>query len=63
MIAAGEGYSALPALSTSGREGVAGLVAVQPSADPRAGRTAAPAWQRTDPRGAEFLLPRGIMFP
>lgn len=72
MIAAGEGYSVLPALSTSGREGLAGLVAVRPLADPAAGRTVALAWRRTDPRGAEFLefaamlrdrLPEGVVLP
>lgn len=72
MIAAGEGYSVLPALSTSGREGLAGLVAVRPLADSTAGRTVALAWRRTDPRGAAFLefaamlrsrLPEGVRLP
>ena len=70
MIAAGEGYSVLPTLSTSGREKLAGLVAVRPLADPTAGRTMALAWRRTDPRGAKFLefaamlrsrLPEGVV--
>ncbi len=72
MIAAGEGYSVLPALSTAGREGLTGLVAVRPLADWTAGRTVALAWRRTDPRGAEFLefaamlrdrLPEGVTLP
>jgi LysR family hydrogen peroxide-inducible transcriptional activator len=70
MIAAGEGYSVLPALSTAGREELAGLVAVRPLDDPDAGRTLALAWRRTDPRGQEFEalavvlragLPEGVM--
>lgn len=52
---AGKGCSVLPALSTAGREGLAGLVAVRPLADSMAGRTGALAWRRTDPRGAKFL--------
>lgn len=43
------------ALSTFGREGLAGLVTVRPLADPTAGRMVAVFWRRTDPRGAEVL--------
>ncbi len=52
MIAAGEGVSLLPALSTAGRDAMAGLVAVREL--PEVGRTMAMAWRRTDPRGADF---------
>ncbi len=72
MIAAGEGYSVLPALSTAGRDGLAGLVAVRPLGDATAGRTVAMAWRRTDPRGPELAelaamlrsrLPEGVRLP
>lgn len=72
MIAAGEGYSVLPALSTAGRDGLAGLVELHPLTDAAAGRTVAMAWRRTDPRGGEFsefgamlrnALPEGVTLP
>ena len=53
MIAAGEGVSLLPALSTAGREAIAGMACVREL--PGAGRTLALAWRRTDPRREEFL--------
>ena len=52
MIAAREGVSLLPALSTAGREAMAGLVAVRELPD--AGRIVGLAWRRTDPRGKDF---------
>ena len=51
MIAAGEGYSLLPALSLNGRQAMDGLVTCRPLPDPEAGRTIALAWRATDPRG------------
>jgi len=72
MIAAGEGYSVLPALSTARRDGLAGLVELHPLTDAAAGRTVAMAWRRTDPRGGEFsefgamlrnALPEGVTLP
>ena len=53
MIAAGEGVSLLPALSTAGRGGLSELVSVRPLAGEE-GRTVALVWRRTDPRGAQF---------
>jgi LysR family hydrogen peroxide-inducible transcriptional activator len=54
MIAAGEGVSLLPALSTSGRGEIAALMAVRTLTDADAGRTVALVWRRTDPRGGHF---------
>ncbi len=54
MIAAGEGYSLLPALSTAYRATMADLISCRPLPDPTAGRTIALVWRRTDPRGTEF---------
>jgi LysR family hydrogen peroxide-inducible transcriptional activator len=54
MIAAGEGYSLLPALSLAGRQAMETLVSTRPLPDPEAGRTIALAWRSTDPRGAEL---------
>ena len=54
MIAAGEGYSLLPALSLAGRQGMAGLVTCRTLPDAEAGRTIALAWRATDPRGPEL---------
>jgi LysR family hydrogen peroxide-inducible transcriptional activator len=54
MIAAGEGYSLLPALSTANRATMADLVTCRSLPDPAAGRTIALAWRSTDPRGAEY---------
>ncbi len=54
MIAAGEGYSLLPALSLAGREGMDGLVTRRSLPEPEAGRVIAMAWRTTDPRGPEL---------
>lgn len=54
MIAAGEGYSLLPALSLRGRDALAGLVASRPFVDRTVGRTIGLAWRASDPRGPEF---------
>ncbi len=70
MIAAGEGYSLLPALSLTGRQAVAGLVTCRPLPDPEAGRMIALAWRTTDPRGGDLAklaeqlradLPAGVL--
>ncbi len=61
MIAAGEGYSLLPALSTANRATMADLLICRPLPDPAAGRTIALVWRRTDPRSAEFRELAGIM--
>ena len=69
MIAAGEGYSLLPALSLTGRQATESLVTCRPLPDSEAGRTIALTWRATDPRGpnlsrlAEQLradLPAGV---
>ena len=54
MIAAGEGYSLLPALSLAGREAMEGLVTCRTLPEAEAGRTIALAWRATDPRGPEL---------
>jgi LysR family hydrogen peroxide-inducible transcriptional activator len=51
MIAAGEGYSLLPALSLAGRQAMEGLVICRPLSDPEAGRIITLAWRDTDPSG------------
>jgi LysR family hydrogen peroxide-inducible transcriptional activator len=64
MIAAGEGVSLLPSLSTVGRGGLAELVAVRPLARGRAGaegRTVGLVWRRTDPRGDQFEAFAGVL--
>lgn len=69
MIAAGEGYSLLPALSLAGRDGMDELVTRRRLPEPEAGRTIAMAWRDTDPRGPELCkladllraeLPQGV---
>jgi LysR family hydrogen peroxide-inducible transcriptional activator len=54
MIAAGEGYSLLPALAVAARPEMRGLVVCRPLADSTAGREIALVWRTTDPRGALF---------
>ncbi len=54
MIAAGEGYSLLPALSAAGRETMDRLVACRAIDDPEAGRSIGLVWRSTDPRGEDF---------
>jgi len=51
MIASGEGYSLLPALSLSGRGPIEEFVVCRELAEPEAARTIAIAWRSTDPRG------------
>jgi LysR family hydrogen peroxide-inducible transcriptional activator len=54
MIAAGEGFSLLPALSLQGRGALAPLVTRLPLPGLPAGRSIALAWRATDPRGPNF---------
>lgn len=54
MVAAGEGFSLMPALATRDTTELAGLVHLRPLADKKAGRTVALVWRATDPRGADF---------
>lgn len=56
MVAAGAGYSILPALAATPHPMLDGLVAYTPFDDPDAGRTIALAWRSTDPRGDQFEL-------
>jgi LysR family hydrogen peroxide-inducible transcriptional activator len=54
MIASGEGYSLLPALSLVGRGAMEELVVCRALNEPEAGRTIALVWRATDPRGASM---------
>jgi LysR family hydrogen peroxide-inducible transcriptional activator len=51
MIASGEGYSLMPALSLAGRGPIEDLVVCRELTETEAARTIALAWRRTDPRG------------
>ncbi len=55
MIASGEGYSLLPALSAEGREAMTELVACRPIPEADAGRTIGLVWRATDPRAPEYV--------
>ncbi|MDD2860666.1 MAG: LysR substrate-binding domain-containing protein [Acidiphilium sp.] len=54
MIAAGEGYSLLPALAVAARPELHDLVVCQELADAAAGRTIALVWRGSDPRTPAF---------
>ncbi len=54
MIAAGEGFSLLPALSLVGRPAMDEWVTSRPLPEAEAGRTIAMAWRSTDPRGPDL---------
>lgn len=54
LIAAGAGYSILPALATSDRRTFDGLVDYARFADPKVGRAIALVWRATDPRSEHF---------
>jgi len=54
LVAAGAGYSILPALATSDRRTFDGLVEYSPFADPAIGRSIALVWRGRDPRAAYF---------
>jgi LysR family hydrogen peroxide-inducible transcriptional activator len=54
MVAAGAGYSLMPALAAEDRETFGGLLRYTPIDDPRAFRTIALAFRPTDPRAAQY---------
>ena len=54
MVAAGAGYSVIPALAAEPDPRLSGLVACTPFEDPGAGREIALMWRASDPRDAEF---------
>ncbi|MCF3946028.1 LysR family transcriptional regulator [Acidiphilium sp. AL] len=54
MIAAGEGYSLLPALAVAARPELSDLVVCQDLGDASAGRTIALVWRASDPRDPLF---------
>lgn len=56
MVAAGAGYSIVPALAATPHAMLDGLVAYTPFDDDDAGRTIALIWRGTDPRGDQFAL-------
>jgi len=56
MIAAGAGYSLLPALALDDRPGLDGLIGYFGFDDPRVGREIALVWRASDMRGDQFHL-------
>jgi LysR family hydrogen peroxide-inducible transcriptional activator len=54
MIAAGEGFSLLPALAVKARPDIAALVRCRPLSEAHAGRRIALIWRASDPREAQF---------
>jgi LysR family hydrogen peroxide-inducible transcriptional activator len=54
MVAAGEGYSLLPALAIAARPDIEPLVACRPFSDSNAGRTISLIWRSSDPREGQF---------
>jgi LysR family hydrogen peroxide-inducible transcriptional activator len=54
MIAAGEGYSLLPALAIAARPDLAGRVMRRPLMEPNAGRRISMIWRASDPREGQF---------
>jgi LysR family hydrogen peroxide-inducible transcriptional activator len=54
MIAAGEGFSLLPALAIAARPEIASLVTCRALNEPNAGRTIALIWRASDPREGQF---------
>ncbi len=61
MIAAGEGYSLLPALAVAARPDLADLVVTRPLDQPHAGRVISLMWRASDPREAQFRALAGLM--
>lgn len=61
MVAAGAGYSILPALAAMPHPMLDGLVRYTPFDQPDAGRTVALVWRATDPRQEQFELLAGFM--
>ena len=54
MVAAGEGFSLMPALATREVSELNGLVRLRPLSRPDAGRTIGLVWRASDPRGSDF---------
>jgi LysR family hydrogen peroxide-inducible transcriptional activator len=54
MIAAGEGFSFLPALALAARPDLVPKIAVRRLDDPQAGRTISLMWRASDPRERQF---------
>jgi LysR family hydrogen peroxide-inducible transcriptional activator len=54
MIAAGEGYSLLPALAVAARPEISTLVQCRAMMEPSAGREIALVWRSSDPRETQF---------
>jgi LysR family hydrogen peroxide-inducible transcriptional activator len=54
MIAAGEGYSLLPALAIAARPEISSLVQCRTMLEPQAGREIALVWRTRDPRESQF---------
>jgi LysR family hydrogen peroxide-inducible transcriptional activator len=54
MIAAGEGFSFLPALALAARPDLAPKITVRRLDDPTAGRTISLMWRASDPRERQF---------
>ncbi|NPD65294.1 LysR family transcriptional regulator [Lichenicola cladoniae] len=54
MVAAGEGFSLMPALATREVSELSGLVRLRPLTDPAAGRTIGLVWRASDPRTPDF---------
>lgn len=61
MIAAGEGYSLLPALAVAARPEISALVQCRTLNDPGAGRDIALIWRASDPREAQFRALAGML--
>jgi LysR family hydrogen peroxide-inducible transcriptional activator len=61
MIAAGEGYSLLPALAIAARPELSDMIACRPIADPLAGRDIALVWRSSDPRDGVFRELAGLL--
>jgi LysR family hydrogen peroxide-inducible transcriptional activator len=61
MVAAGAGYSIIPALAATPHAMLDGIVRYTPFDQPDAGRTIALVWRATDPRQDQFELLAGFM--
>lgn len=61
MIAAGEGYSLLPALAIAARPDLANLISCRKLDQHNAGRMISLIWRASDPREAQFRALAGLM--
>ncbi len=61
MIAAGEGYSLLPALAIAARPEISTLVQCRRMLEPQAGREIALVWRTSDPRESQFRQLAGLL--